>query len=124
MSGWSALSKRLRERILAGDEPNWLRIHIRREYVVRCALATPPWLPRSEIRRLDTIATELTRRTGERHVVDHIIPITHPYVCGLNVPWSLQVIPARANAHKSNRWCDGQLELFSGPQQLQLRMVR
>lgn len=120
MSGWSALSKALRARIIAGDEPQWLRLHIRREYVRLCALATPPWLKRSELRRIDDIVREITQRTGKRHVADHIVPITHPYVCGLNVPWNLQVIPYRANAAKSNRWCDDQLEMFAEPEQFSL----
>ena len=122
MSGWSALSKRLRERILADDEPQWLRIHIRRQYVRQCALATPPWLPRSALRRIDAIVKEITQRTGKRHVADHIVPITHPYVCGLNVPWNLQVIPAATNARKSNNWCDDQLEMFADPEQFTLRL--
>jgi 5-methylcytosine-specific restriction endonuclease McrA len=120
MSGWSALSKTLRARIIAGDEPQWLRIHIRRAYVIQCALATPPWLKRGDLRRLDEIAKEITRRTGKRHVADHIIPITHPYVCGLNVPWNLQVIPYQSNAAKSNRWSDDQMEMFTEPEQFSL----
>jgi hypothetical protein len=120
MSGWSALSKALRERIIAGEEPQWLRLHIRRAYVRQCALATPPWLKRSELRRLDDLAKEATQRTGRRHVADHLIPITHPYVCGLNVPWNIQIIPSAVNAHKSNRWSDDQLDLFACPEQFSL----
>lgn len=124
MSGWSALSKRLRARIIAGDEPQWLRIHIRRTYVVQCALATPPWLKRSALRQLDDLAREATQRTGQRHVADHVVPITHPYVCGLNVPWNVQIIPAAVNAHKSNHWSDDQLDLFACPEQFSLLSAR
>lgn len=34
-----------------------------------------------------------------------MIPLRSPFVCGLHVPWNLQVIPKRANREKSNRLC-------------------
>lgn len=36
--------------------------------------------------------------------VDHIILLQHPDVCGLNVPWNLQIIKKNLNASKSNKW--------------------
>ena len=68
--------------------------------------ATPPWLTRkqkSEIRQLYQIAITMTQTTGEQYVVDHIVPLRSPEVCGLHVPWNLRVITQEENLKKSNK---------------------
>src|SRR5262245_55218785 len=81
----------LRRRILDGREPRWLRMHPRRQYIVAAVLATPAWVERADLRALACEALRLSQSTGVRHVVDHDVPLCHPDVCGLNVPWNLFV---------------------------------
>lgn len=44
------------------------------------------------------------RRSGMDVHVDHIVPVISDFVCGLNVPWNLAVIPAGPNMSKGNGW--------------------
>lgn len=55
-------------------------------------------------------ARRLTRETGIEHVLDHIVPLVHPKVCGLTVPWNLQVMTRHRNGQKSNAFSDVECE--------------
>jgi 5-methylcytosine-specific restriction endonuclease McrA len=71
--------------------------------------ATPPWITAEQklaIRHLYLQAMSLTKLTGERYVVDHIVPLINPAVCGLHVPWNLRVITQEENLQKSNKLVD------------------
>ena len=71
--------------------------------------ATPTWLTKDErlkMRELYVQARKLTSITGERYVVDHIIPLRGEGVCGLHVPWNLKVITQEENLRKSNKMID------------------
>lgn len=102
----------MRRKILAGLIPAWLKAHPRRSYIVAANLSTPDWVSRTELKALHEEAKRRTAVTGVEHVLDHIVPLNHPDVCGLTVPWNLQVMTRAQNAAKSNRWCPDQLELF------------
>lgn len=71
--------------------------------------ATPKWLSAKQkdaVRQLYQIAITMTRTTGERYVVDHIVPLLSHEVCGLHVPWNLRVITQEENLKKSNKLLD------------------
>lgn len=71
--------------------------------------ATPKWLTKVQKRAIIQFfkgARELTETTGVPYDVDHIVPIKGKSVCGLHVPWNLQVLPRQANRNKSNRFED------------------
>lgn len=66
---------------------------------------TPSWLTEehlSQIKDYYWLAADLKAITGDDYHVDHIIPLNGKEVCGLHVPWNLQVLPADINRSKSN----------------------
>lgn len=68
--------------------------------------ATPLWLSRqhkAEMRNIYRIAITMSKTTGEQYVVDHIVPLRSPMVCGLHVPWNLRVMTQEENLKKSNK---------------------
>jgi 5-methylcytosine-specific restriction endonuclease McrA len=68
--------------------------------------ATPVWLTSEHISQIEAIYAEAVRRSsqeGVKYHVDHIVPLRGNSVCGLHVPWNLQVITARENLIKYNR---------------------
>lgn len=71
--------------------------------------ATPKWLTqehREQIKHIYLQAKIMTKLTGTRYVVDHIVPLHGKNVCGLHVPWNLEVMTNEANCRKSNTLVD------------------
>lgn len=104
-----------------------------RHYFRTMHQATPPWMRASrELRqRFHAVYWEMRRqrRTGRNVHVDHIVPLCSPYVCGLNVPWNLQIIEAGANLAKTNCYWPGcpweNADLFgdAAPEPYQMRLL-
>lgn len=61
----------------------------------RTKQATPKWIKSKD---LELIYTNCPKDCE----VDHIIPISHKEVCGLNVPWNLQYLTPKQNKTKRN----------------------
>lgn len=107
-----------RDRILRGETVPWVESHSRAAYLRRCVLSFPRWVSPRAFHSMRELVKKREKETGERHSIDHIIPLAHPRVCGLSVPENMEVIPLRRNIFKGNSWCDGQLHLFTQPEQL------
>jgi hypothetical protein len=77
-----------------------------KRYKLKKINATPSWLNESQLLLIKCkyqVAAMLNVHGVEPWHVDHIIPIRGKNVCGLHVPWNLQVIPAKDNLSKGNR---------------------
>lgn len=104
--------RKLRHLLDTPFEPAWLSRHPRRSYIVAAIRSTPPWLPKWKLQLLHCWKRIQSERTGEEHVLDHEVPLCHPCVSGLTVPWNLRVVPRRVNATKGNRFSPDQLQLI------------
>ena len=69
--------------------------------------ATPKWLTSEQKQQIVDIYEHMRdcrAVTGEDYHVDHIVPLRGDNICGLHVPWNLQVLPAYVNMSKSNAY--------------------
>ena len=66
--------------------------------------ATPDWVDKHSFYKIYKEALKLSQETGIIHHVDHIVPLKHHLVCGLHVPWNLQVLTQSENCSKSNKF--------------------
>lgn len=68
--------------------------------------ACPIWLTKEDMQLIKDEykkCREITKVTGVKHHVDHVIPLNSKIVCGLHVPWNLQILTEVENLLKSNK---------------------
>ena len=66
----------------------------------------PHWLSTDDILQIKSMylfAKIMEECTGEKHHVDHIIPLSSKCVSGLHVPYNLQVLSSKQNLIKGNK---------------------
>lgn len=99
----------LRSKRYRASRPGWwARVASRRRVVVQ--QATPRWLTKeqhNEIERKYAHAKECQMLTGDDYHVDHVVPLQGKNVCGLHVPWNLEVLPSDLNDSKGNKLSEG-----------------
>jgi hypothetical protein len=66
----------------------------------RVELATPPWANIAAIERIYAEARSVSRKTGEPHEVDHVIPLKGKTVCGLHCETNLRIVHRTINREK------------------------
>jgi hypothetical protein len=67
--------------------------------------ACPSWIDETmklEIEEIYLKANKISIETGVAHEVDHIVPLCGETVCGLHVPWNLQILSQFDNRSKRN----------------------
>ena len=70
-------------------------------------LRTPKWLSKEQLKEIEDfylMAKELEKVFQWKQHVDHIVPLLGKTVSGLHVPWNLQILSAKANITKGNRY--------------------
>lgn len=77
--------------------------------------AQPAWLTPEQLAQMEAIyaeAREVEDLLGCKMHVDHIYPLQHKEMCGLHVPWNLQILTASQNVVKHNRTPEEMARIF------------
>ena len=105
-------SERIKARTNAAA-PGWRKrnpakyLAIRYNRVKSLRQATPKWLNEAQWEEMNQrylLARECRVLTGDLYHVDHVVPIKGKNVCGLHVPWNLQILPQDLNDKKGNEY--------------------
>ena len=63
---------------------------------------TPKWADLKKIESFYFLAAKMTKKTGVKHSVDHIVPLRGENVTGLHCEFNLQVLTLSENMKKRN----------------------
>ena len=77
------------------------RVAITNKYRAAKLNATPSWLTDEH---QEAILAVYNKAADKDYHVDHIVPLQGETVCGLHVPWNLQILPPSVNCSKGNRF--------------------
>jgi hypothetical protein len=97
-----------KKRLEKGNE--WYLLHpevVTRKAASRRAAkltAIPSWADNVKIQDVYTECHRVLTETGIKSVVDHMVPLRSPYVCGLHVHYNLTPLDPHENAKKHNIW--------------------
>ena len=83
------------------------RSHWQKAREARKKQACPKWLSDgqlSDIQDLYKLRDKLSKVFGVDYHVDHIVPLNGKDICGLHVPWNLQILESSLNLSKSNKY--------------------
>ena len=83
-----------------------IRMYWQKRYAAK-KNAYPSWMGEDErffLKEIYELCELRNRVTGVKWEVDHVVPLQGKAVCGLHVPWNLQVITAKENRAKGNRF--------------------
>ena len=110
---------RERHRKFVNDNPEKVKIYAKKyrqtdkAKAIRCDIASrrrallmnaqPEWVNKDDIKEVYIMAKDIQWLSEEKMEVDHIIPLNSDKVCGLHVPWNLQIITKTKNIKKSNK---------------------
>lgn len=67
---------------------------------------TPKWLTKQDWDKMNDIynlAKKLSKTTGIKYSVDHVLPLRGKHVSGLHTPNNLKIIPLKENISKNNK---------------------
>lgn len=77
---------------------------LRVRYFETMRRAWPDWSDDAEAYRRIYKECDRRRAKGEDVNVDHVVPLRGTLVCGLHVPWNLEIVHRLKNLDKTNKW--------------------